>query len=417
MSSQKLKKRNNRLVLIPLLIILSFTIGYYVKAQTELSFSTIIENGSMVETASYIIFKDGSTYYARNGTTGSIDYSGIIASTLIKNVISNCSNGDKIYFKKGTYVLTDPDSDNVAINITKPLILEFEGGVTFSVSSNIWAIVVYKCPVVITGFPTITGTSTLDAFYMRGGYASGSVISRSWVELRIRGTWRYGMLITGYTYNAVFLPDIYGTFDNGIRMDQEAGWSEPYPNANTFLQAFVNNNKPTGKCCINIADSHIAGNTFISPNVGYGCDYGFIIAGTDNAIYNGWIEGVTTGITFSGSSARNRVWGGVITGVTTVIVDSGSNNRIVECEPYKNTNRGTVSVDNGDLIPHLLSHTPNLVLVTCKTPYYGSPPMPVIVTVTSYDATNFQVNVYWTNGTVISSGTPISIDWYAEYKP
>jgi len=100
LSSQKLKKRNNRLVLIPLLIILSFTLGYYVKAQTELSFETVIENGSMVETASYVIFKDGSYYYAKNGTTGAIDYSGVVASTVIQDAVNA---GNKIDFSNGNF--------------------------------------------------------------------------------------------------------------------------------------------------------------------------------------------------------------------------------------------------------------------------------------------------------------------------
>jgi hypothetical protein len=81
-------------------------VGYLVRAQIELSFETVIENGSMVETASYIIFKDDSTYYARNGTTGSIDYYGINASTVIQLTINTLPNGGKIFLRAGNYSIS-----------------------------------------------------------------------------------------------------------------------------------------------------------------------------------------------------------------------------------------------------------------------------------------------------------------------
>lgn len=61
------------------------------------------------QTASYIIFKDGSTYYAKNGFTGQIDYSGTDASLVINNAINAVSNytGGLIYIKAGYYYLSD----------------------------------------------------------------------------------------------------------------------------------------------------------------------------------------------------------------------------------------------------------------------------------------------------------------------
>jgi len=44
---------------------------------------------TQVETTSYVIFRDGSYYYAKNGESGAIDYSGTNASTIINNAINN----------------------------------------------------------------------------------------------------------------------------------------------------------------------------------------------------------------------------------------------------------------------------------------------------------------------------------------
>jgi len=67
-----------------------------------------------VQPASYIIFKSGSTIYAKNGTTGKVDYSGSDFKTVLQNVIDALpSSGGEIHFKAGTYELTPP------ITITK----------------------------------------------------------------------------------------------------------------------------------------------------------------------------------------------------------------------------------------------------------------------------------------------------------
>jgi len=78
--------------------------GLTYAATASLSFTTTIESGSMVETASYVVFRDGSTYFAKNGTTGAIDYSGTNASLLIQQTIDALSYG-RIFFEPATYVM------------------------------------------------------------------------------------------------------------------------------------------------------------------------------------------------------------------------------------------------------------------------------------------------------------------------
>lgn len=90
------------------LLIASSSISWTVYAATHPSFTTTIETGSMIDRASYVIFKDGSTIFAKNGTTGAIDYSGTNASEIINNVISQVINiGGTILLKAGTYTLSN----------------------------------------------------------------------------------------------------------------------------------------------------------------------------------------------------------------------------------------------------------------------------------------------------------------------
>ena len=68
-------------------------------------------NYNTVESSSYIIFTDGKNIFAKNTTTGLIEFSGTDASTVIQNAIdSTRSNqyraGGKILFKSGTYTIS-----------------------------------------------------------------------------------------------------------------------------------------------------------------------------------------------------------------------------------------------------------------------------------------------------------------------
>lgn len=79
-----------------------------------LSFSTTIEEGSMVSEASYIIFEDSGTYYARDGMTGAIDYSGTDAVTMIQSALGGLTSGrtwnEKIVLK-GSFLFDDVSLD------------------------------------------------------------------------------------------------------------------------------------------------------------------------------------------------------------------------------------------------------------------------------------------------------------------
>jgi len=90
------------ILIIPLLVISSLLLGFYLGKSLSNSIETIIEPGSMVTEASYIIFTDGTNYYARNGMRGSV-ISSPSFSELMTRVISQVKNGGLIFIKAGIY--------------------------------------------------------------------------------------------------------------------------------------------------------------------------------------------------------------------------------------------------------------------------------------------------------------------------
>jgi len=74
---------------------------------------------NLKSTASYIIWTDGSTIYALNGSTGEIDYSGTDADTIYQSVLNdlNSVGGGKVILKDGTFNIgTEPTYyDNIMI--------------------------------------------------------------------------------------------------------------------------------------------------------------------------------------------------------------------------------------------------------------------------------------------------------------
>jgi hypothetical protein len=75
----------------------------------------VIEAGSNVEEASYVIFgvdKNGDgvadEIYAKNGRTGEIEFSGTNASEIISQTLNILTNGGKIFIKNGVYYIDTP---------------------------------------------------------------------------------------------------------------------------------------------------------------------------------------------------------------------------------------------------------------------------------------------------------------------
>ena len=88
--------------------------------------ASVIEPGSMVSGASYIVFADGSNYYVRNGRTGEIQFSGTDAGQVINSAINALPSGaGSIQLTEGTFNVGS------TINLKSYVTLEGQGaGVT-----------------------------------------------------------------------------------------------------------------------------------------------------------------------------------------------------------------------------------------------------------------------------------------------
>src|SRR5207247_2837823 len=72
--------------------------------------------GVQLSTASYVIYYQNK-FYAQNGSTGRIDYSGTDAATIIQAAINALPNGGLIVLRTGLYPLNDKIRVNQGIHL------------------------------------------------------------------------------------------------------------------------------------------------------------------------------------------------------------------------------------------------------------------------------------------------------------
>lgn len=107
MPASKIKKICVAFAVVGLLLMSSpLAIAVVPSASAQVSFPTIIEAGSMVDGATYVIFTDGYNTFAKNGTTGRIDFKSSDASEVIQSALD--AGPGTIYIKSGTYVINHP---------------------------------------------------------------------------------------------------------------------------------------------------------------------------------------------------------------------------------------------------------------------------------------------------------------------
>lgn len=85
-----------------ILAILLLTSVGYVLTSNGTTTVTLYPYSSFVETADYVIFRIGNTYYAKNGSTGEPEFSSTNASYVIQSTANALTNG-LIFFKNGVY--------------------------------------------------------------------------------------------------------------------------------------------------------------------------------------------------------------------------------------------------------------------------------------------------------------------------
>src|SRR6266566_3413993 len=106
------------------------------------SFGTIIQPGSMAITDDFVIFKDvTNSVFARNGNTGSIDYSGSDLGAVVNSAVTALyayPDGGSVHIRAGNYTYTT----TISIGNTKPISLIGDGLATVSLhyAGNGWAL-------------------------------------------------------------------------------------------------------------------------------------------------------------------------------------------------------------------------------------------------------------------------------------
>lgn len=92
-------------LLIATILFTSF-IGYLAFSSPDISYTTVVQEGSMNIGVSYVVFRDSSTYYARNGETGVVT-SSTNSTYLITYCIDNAENGT-VSLQSAYYDLDSP---------------------------------------------------------------------------------------------------------------------------------------------------------------------------------------------------------------------------------------------------------------------------------------------------------------------
>ena len=113
----KKRKQLRQALILGIVVLCVFSVGYFVGLTVAQTGTITIEPNSFQTEASYIIFTDGTTVYARNGKTGAIDFSGTDASTVIQSAVNAAPTGASIFFKTATYNLNSPITINKRLRL------------------------------------------------------------------------------------------------------------------------------------------------------------------------------------------------------------------------------------------------------------------------------------------------------------
>lgn len=89
---------------ISTIILVTFLLGTVIAQAATPTVTTWLQPGSLTETASYIFWKEGATYFVKDGETGKIE-SGADASAVIIAAITNKTQGGVFHLKTGHYDL------------------------------------------------------------------------------------------------------------------------------------------------------------------------------------------------------------------------------------------------------------------------------------------------------------------------
>jgi len=284
-------QKTKPLLAVLLIFLMGLNLGYVWASGSTI----LITPQSFVSEASYIIFKDGSTYYARNGTTWAIDYSGTNAAVVTQAAINALPNGGTIFVKSGLYEL----SQQVTVNSYISLLGEEIG---FSGDPAILKGTVFKVQdgADITPFAIASGARNcyLGKFIIDGNRANQTLTSLDGivgagsqkVSCVIDDIWFFNIkrhLININSASIMKILNCYGEYwgsdgveCNGLNLvSYSDGWVEENHLGGTNVYGI-------GSAC-----SLAGGNNYISRNVfSLAPYYGLLVTGDYNRIINNRIE-------------------------------------------------------------------------------------------------------------------------------
>jgi hypothetical protein len=366
LKERKMKKveKIKRVSAIISVVLLSGFLGYKFGSASLGLFKAVIEPGSMVTEASYVIFQDDyGNVYARNGLTGEIEFSGTDASTVIQSAID--AGTGEIFVKKGTYTLNTQlqlKAWSQTLRFEAGTILKFGGsGYAIDMNSQSYA--------KILGYPEIYLTSaTPDGGIRVGTSIHGSLIEVQRIHADTITEGQVGIKLervddgTGYCYLNKIVAFDFWNLDIGI--DIETG-------ANANDVEFIGSTGRTINTWIQIAGHDNRIKLFAASGKDGLKLTGFPLANT-GFIY---FEGSGTGITFAG---QNNVFemtylSGTATSPTQ---PTGGNEVYIHNEGWRSSKRnsGTATIPAGQtsvIFKHGLASIPSTVTLGPKGSLQG----------------------------------------------
>lgn len=319
------KKRKNSLyrkyaftfLLVVIAVVGAFRAGIIYGSPSS-SQTAIINQWAMEKNCSYFMFTDGTTIYAQNCDTGSIDYSGTDFVTVLNSVLTSLtSSGGLIHIHSGTYLIFSPvsSSDN-------NIVLEGEGTTTIlQVSaSNLagHALAVTGSNWVIQNLQ-FDGNNQVpsrdDVIYFSGNNETARNLYVKNTPRSGGGGSGCGMSFSGNN-NLAISNTITGIANNGICTGGNNGLGPSY-NTNTIFVAntVIGSNPSTAGGCYTFS---YAMNATATGNVGQGCFVGAYLTGLDvhiTVVDNGFVNVNHSGIQTDSNVghdfvySNNRIWG------------------------------------------------------------------------------------------------------------
>jgi len=444
-------------------LLLGMAAGYTLAQSSSLT--TILEAGSLATPANYVVFSDGSMYYARNGLTGEVEFSGSDFATVVQNAINALpTSGGKIHIKAGNYTVSQ------TIILKDYLTLEGEGP---------YATILYledgaNCDILATLGPVHPRHSyiTIRDLRLEGNKDNNPTAGRgihlvsAWkchienvhvLRCRQEGIKLYGSTAPQDTREC-YIENCYVAYcaAEGIKLSYcvdcflihvyiegcggygVAAYSSPnsyyHVHAYNCLEGLhVEGDKNVlVECHGDTAKRHgihVEGDRNILVGCyAYKCSQespntyaGIALEGSHNTVMGcrciDYQSTPTQAYGIQEISGDHNVITGCIVGLGNTVAPmliTGAHTRVADCVGYVSEAEGVAyGLSDGSLIAHGLAGTPSVVVLTALNATYDGVPVIVSWDEANTNSTHIAVHILWANGTPIADNV-IAVAWIAK---